>query len=35
MSVSEFSIKAGLGNVNLFSLVRYFEESKILQKLHG
>jgi chromosome transmission fidelity protein 1 len=35
MSVSEFSVNAGLGNVNLFSLVRYFEESKILQKLHG
>ena len=35
MSVAEFSITAGLGNVNLFAMVRYFEESKILQKLHG
>ena len=35
MSVAEFSIKAGLGTINLFDMVRYFEESKILQKLHG
>ena len=35
MSVAEFSINAGLGNINLFEMVRYFETSKILHKLHG
>jgi len=35
MTASEFSIKSGLGNTNLFEMVRYFETSKILPKLHG
>ncbi|EKX42314.1 hypothetical protein GUITHDRAFT_141266 [Guillardia theta CCMP2712] len=35
VSVAEFCIMAGIDNVNFFQLLRYFDKSKILQKLHG
>ena len=33
--LTRFSIEAGIDNINLFQILRYFEKSKILQKLHG
>eukprot|EP00960_Hanusia_phi_P070589 767339-Hanusia_phi.AAC.4 len=35
VTVAEFCITAGIDNVNFFQLLRYFDKSKILQKLHG
>jgi len=32
---TRFSIEARIDNINLFKILRYFEKSKILQKLHG
>jgi chromosome transmission fidelity protein 1 len=35
LSVAEFCVATKIDNINLFDLLRYFEKSKILPKLHG
>ena len=35
LSVAEFCFATKIDNINLFDLLRYFEKSKILPKLHG